>query len=161
MAKMTKKHGFTLVEAVVSLVVLAGTTLIIQLVMQTSSHIRPMTLSTCANWHLFIAELESPKHQFELHDVQPQRLVLVDQSTQKKYWLCEKRTIYLRSQKGGYLPVLTDYEPHSLQLQRLDNRRVLVSAKTTDGKRYYAKVCFRQPKGQRALSRSYVNDHSD
>lgn len=96
MAKMTKKHGFTLVEAVVSLVVLAGTTLIIQLVMQTSSHIRPMTLSTCANWHLFIAELESPKHQFELHDVQPQRLVLVDQSTQKS-------TGYVKSEQFIYV----------------------------------------------------------
>lgn len=161
MAKVTKEHGFTLVDALISLVVLASTSLVIQLVIQTNRHIKPMTLSTCANWYLFVAELESHKHQFELQDVANQRLFLVNRANHKKYSLCENHTIYLRGEKGGYLPVLTDYEQHSLQMQQLDNKRVLVSAKTTDGKRHYAKVCFLQKKRQRVVDSHFTNEHFD
>lgn len=161
MQKIARVTGFTLVEAVISLVVLLATSLIIQLVVQTSRHVRPQTLSSCANWYLFVAELESPKHQFELLETPDQQIVLLDQVNRKKYWLQENHTIYLRGKKGGYLPLLTDYEPHSLQVRQLDERRVAISAKTADGKRYYANLCFLQNKGQRDAGGYSINEHHD
>ena len=161
MHKVGRTEGFTLVEAVISLAVLLGTSVIIQLVVQTSQRLRPMELSSCANWYLFVAELESSKHQFSLQKMEGNHLVLKSGHNDKTYWLCENQTIYLRGPKGGYLPVLTDYQPHTLQMKQLDQRRVEVSAQTKDGQRQYANICFSQKTRQRYVDSHYVDEHHD
>lgn len=147
MSGIKKTSGFTLAETVIALAVLLVTTIIIQMLVQTRSHIRPLLITSTTNWYLFVAELESPKHQFELHDGPGQQLVLLDRSNHKEYWLRENQTVYLRGKKGGYLPLLTDYVPHSLEIHRLDKRRVEISAQTRDGKVHYSTLCFLQERG--------------
>lgn len=158
---MKKTDGFTLIEAVIALVVLLGTTMIIQMLVQSNQHMRKLTNSSTANWYLFVAELESPKHEFELKNVFNQQMCLIDRHNQKRYWLRENQTVYLRGAKGGYLPILTDYQPHTLQVQRLDKRRVEISAQTKDGQKHHATLCFYEKIRQRHAGGNSTNDHSD
>lgn len=59
---MKKTSGFTLAETVIALAVLLVTTIIIQMLVQTRPHVRPLLITSTTNWYLFVAELESPKH---------------------------------------------------------------------------------------------------
>lgn len=160
MGKVERRSGFTLVETIISLVVLLATSLVIQLVIQTGQKIKPFNLSSNANWYLFVAELESPKHSFVLKEAGKQQLILENTNKQKHYYLLENKTIYLRGPKGGYLPLLTDYQPHSLNIRQLDHKRVEISAETEDGRQHSSKITF-LPGRERNVGSDSPNEHFD
>lgn len=160
MGKVSCKSGFTLIETIISLVVLLATSLVIQLVIQTGQRIKPLNLSSDANWYLFVAELESPKHSFALKDVGEQQLVLEDMNKLKFYCLSEHKTVYLRGSKGGYLPLLTDYQPRSLKIRQLDHKRVEISAETADGRQHSSRITFLST-GERNVSSNSTNGYFD
>ncbi|WP_231120574.1 ComGF family competence protein [Limosilactobacillus reuteri] len=106
-----------------------------------------MNLESTITWHLFLRELESVNHRFELMEVRDNWLLLYSQTTDQKYELRENHALYLTCQnKGGYMPLLDSIKNHEYSFTQLDSQRVLIKVTRKDGEKASAIVKFYPPK---------------
>lgn len=145
MAKLKRRKGFTLLEAVLSLCILLCIAILLQLGFQTVRHHQFEDLTPTSDWFLFIEELESNRHSFAVVKVHPQRLDLIDTKNGNEYDLVSGKALYLRGKQGGYLPILLNYQPDTVVFKQVDARRVGIKAQTKDGGKHYAVAVFKDP----------------
>ena len=140
-----KKGAFTLVEATCALIISSLVIINISLVTTSVRQVGKMNLESTITWHLFLRELESINHRFELMEVRDNRLLLYSQTTDQKYELRENHAIYLTCQ-GGYMPLLDNIKNHEYSFTQLDSQRVLIKVTRKDGEKASAIVKFYPPK---------------
>lgn len=142
-----KRRAFTLVEAICALVISTLVIINISLVTTSMRRVGEMNLESTITWHLFLRELESPNHRFELVGIDKNKLLLNSQVTGQKYELRENYTLYLvREDKGGYMPLLDGIKDHEYSVTQLDSQRVLIDVTRKNGKKVSAVVKFYPPK---------------
>lgn len=129
-----KQAAFTLVEGVCALVITALLVININLALTSIKHANQVDLDPTIDWYLFMQELESPTHQFELVRVEQRHLFLYSRTMQKDYELKGSTSLYLSCvQNGGYLPLLDNLKPHCYRFKQLDAQRVLVEVERING----------------------------
>ena len=142
-----KKGAFTLVEATCALIISSLVIINISLVTTSMRQVGKMNLESTITWHLFLRELESVNHRFELMEVRDNWLLLYSQTTDQKYELRENHALYLTCQnKGGYMPLLDNIKNHECSFTQLDSQRVLIKVTRKDGEKASAIVKFYPPK---------------
>lgn len=142
-----KKAAFTLVEAICALIISSLVIINISLVTTSMKQVSKMNLESTIAWHLFLRELESVNHRFELIGIRDKRLLLYSQTTDQKYELRENHALYLtRQDKGGYMPLLDNIKNHEYSFSQLDSQRVLIKVTRKDGEKASAIVRFYPPK---------------
>lgn len=142
-----KKAAFTLVEAICALIISSLVIINISLVTTSMKQVSKMNLESTITWHLFLRELESVNHRFELIGIRDKRLLLYSQTTDQKYELRENHALYLtRQDKGGYMPLLDNIKNHEYSFSQLDSQRVLIKVTRKDGEKASAIVRFYPPK---------------
>ena len=134
-----KKGAFTLVEATCALIISSLVIINISLVTTSMRQVGKMNLESTITWHLFLRELESVNHRFELMEVRDNWLLLYSQTTD--------HALYLTCQnKGGYMPLLDNIKNHECSFKQLDSQRVLIKVTRKDGEKASAIVKFYPPK---------------
>ena len=130
-----KKGAFTLIEATCALIISSLVIINISLVTTSMRQVGKMNLESTITWHLFLRELESVNHRFELMEV-------------RDNWLLrENHALYLTCQnKGGYMPLLDNIKNHEYSFTQLDSQRVLIKVTRKDGEKASAIVKFYPPK---------------
>ncbi|MCD7119254.1 ComGF family competence protein [Limosilactobacillus agrestis] len=112
-----KKKAFTLVEATCALIISSLVIISISLVTTSMKQVSKMNLEPTITWHLFLRELESANHRFELIGIRDNHLLLYSQITDQKYDLKGNHTLYLTCQnEGGYMPLLDNIKDHEYNL---------------------------------------------
>lgn len=157
MAHLKRRSAFTLVESILSLFILLCIAVLLEMLTQTACHYRLENITPTSDWYLFVEELESSRHSFAVTKVYQQKLDLVDTVDCKIYNLISGKCLYLRASRGGYLPILLNYQPRSVVFQRIDARRVAIQAKTKDGRKHYAIAVFKSPR-ECDFSRHHIVD---
>ncbi|MBB1079838.1 ComGF family competence protein [Limosilactobacillus sp. STM2_1] len=138
-----KKPAFTLVEGICALIIASLVVINISLVMTSVKKANRVDLDSSIDWYLFIQELESPNHRFEVVQVQKRHLFLYSQVAQRNYELKGSVNLFLTCvRSGGYLPLLDNVKAHSFSFTQLDSRRVLIEVERTNGKTDSAIVNF-------------------
>lgn len=136
------RKGFTIIECIVSLLILVMITLLIHLVLPTTMQFQNNSLKNTTDWYLFIERLEDSHNRFQIIKVKNNRLFLVNHDNQEYQVESGKHSIYLRTIHGGYLPILINYQLGSIKYQQLDSRNVYVKAKMADGEQKDAVIHF-------------------
>lgn len=101
-AKRNRK-GFTIVEVVMTLVVMGLMLLTIQIVMPLLNHQQSDDLA----WHYALAEIEQNNEAFKITQVRRNRLKLEGRKSTKPYLLLQnKQSLILSTPEGGYVPLM-------------------------------------------------------
>ena len=142
-----RQQSFTMAEAIVALMLMVLVVNLFGLVMGSYQKLAKIDASELTNWYLFIDELESTEHRFELVKVTSNNIILYSEKSGKPYRMQKNKddTIIFLSVvgKGGYLPLL-EGKLHKLTWQQLDQRRVRFMY--TGGRHEQtAVVCFAAP----------------
>lgn len=146
---MVKRQGFTLVECIISLVVLVMITGLVQMAGPLTNQVQGATLKDTTDWYLFVKRLEDEQKDFTLIDVKKDQLTLLCTTNKLEYIVQGGRqTVFLKTKQGGYLPVLVNYQPHTLDFQKLSETDVLVTCQLERGERKNAILHFK-PSGKR------------
>ncbi|MBB1095160.1 ComGF family competence protein [Limosilactobacillus agrestis] len=136
-----KKKAFTLVEATCALIISSLVIISISLVTTSMKQVSKMNLEPTITWHLFLRELESANHRFELIGIRDNHLLLYSQITDQKYDLKGNHTLYLTCQnEGGYMPLLDNIKDHEYSFTQLDSQRVLIKVTRKNGEKMSAIV---------------------
>ena len=131
-----KKGAFTLIEATCALIISSLVIINISLVTTSMRQVGKINIESTITWHLFLRELESVNHRFELMEVRDNWLLLYSQTTDQKYELRENHALYLTCQnKGGYMPLLDNIKNHECSFKQLDSQRVLIRLTSKDGEK--------------------------
>lgn len=136
--------GFTLIEGVLSLVVLAFIMLLMQVFVTASMKISQYSSGKCAlEWHLFLAQLENTSKDWQIQKLESQRLTFIDlkeaenQAIKDPYFEITPYKNQLKIKKrGGYEPLLTKVVSSHFSLI---NQEVSISVVMEDGKQYQSK----------------------
>ncbi len=136
------REGFTIIECIFALMVMAMTILLVQLVLPSALYLQNDSLKNNTDWYLFIERLEDPRCHFKISKVKSNQLILSDCDNEEYQIESGKHSVFLRTVHGGYLPILTNYRPGSLKYHQLNNRNVYVTAKMLDGEEKDAIVSF-------------------
>ena len=136
------REGFTIIECIFALMVMAMTILLIQLVLPSALHLQDDSLKNNTDWYLFIERLEDPRCHFQISKVKSNQLIIIDRNNEEYQIESGKHAVFLRSVHGGYLPILTNYRPGSIKYHQLTSRNVYVTAKMLDGEEKDAIVSF-------------------
>lgn len=113
------------------------------LIVQVSRTSQKTTFNDDLQWYLFVRELESDTHQFELTHVGRYELMLRSRVSAKSYQLeCKDDHMYLTLSHngGGYLPLMTHvkmYHP-----EQLSRSQVQIAVVMDDGSQRIARVHF-------------------
>lgn len=144
-----KRPAFTIIECVCSLLI---TTIIILLVSFLMTDVKKLNLHNLdpeLDWYLFLQEMEAPKHHFILLRVQKHHLYLKSEQSRLDYTLHGYTNLYLTgTSTGGYLPLLDDVAPDQFSFNQLDDRRVQVEVKRTNGKIQRGIIKFYEPRDE-------------
>lgn len=141
-----KRSGFTLLECIISLLVVSMITVLIQLALPAVNQLQTASLKDTTDWYLFLERLEDDQKNFSLVDVQKSYLVLSSTTSSDQYIVQGGRqAIYLRTNHGGYLPILVNYQPRSLSFCKFDSSNVLVNCCLESGERKSAILHFKTP----------------
>ena len=142
-----RQRAFTMAEAIVALALLVLVVNLFGLVMGGYGRLTKVDASEPTNWYLFISELESKDHQFQLVEVAKNGVSVYSKTTNKTYRLSRQASgqyIYLSTEgKGGFLPIF-EGQATKLTWEQVDQRRVRF---TYTGGRHEqtAVVCFSAP----------------
>ena len=74
------REGFTIIECIFALMVMAMTILLIQLVLPSALHLQDDSLKNNTDWYLFIERLEDPRCHFQISKVKSNQLILIDRN---------------------------------------------------------------------------------
>lgn len=132
-----KSRGFTLIECILALLVTSMVVFLIGLFLHSFEKSDHQTIDESAQWYLFLRELESPAHQFQLMNCSDHRLMLNSPVSVKYYQLNGKSShLYLSLQEngGGYLPLLDHVKV--FHAQQISDQQVKFKVETTSGHKY-------------------------
>ncbi|WP_137597497.1 competence type IV pilus minor pilin ComGF [Paucilactobacillus kaifaensis] len=144
-----KKSGFTLIECILALLITSMVAMLIGLFLHSFQKNDHQTIDESAQWYLFLRELESPTHQFQLMSCSDHRLMLNSPISVKYYQLNGKSThLYLSLQEngGGYLPLLDRVK--DFHAQQISDRQVELKVETLSGHKYDNIVIFNKFMGE-------------
>ena len=137
-----RQQGFTIIECMMSLLVLAMITVLIHLVLPNAMHLKHSSLKNKTDWYLFVERLEDPRYRFRVLKVERNILILKSNENEEYQVQEGHNALFLRTKHGGYLPVLVNYQLGSIQYWQLNNDNVYVNAKMMDGEQEDAVINF-------------------
>lgn len=142
---MLKRKGFTILECIVSLLVLVMISGLIQFVIPMTSKINTHSWKDATDWYLFLQRLEDPAYKFRLVKVTSNCLELNSMVNGRNYFLLGgKKAVYLKTMQGGYMPLLVNYQPYSLTFDESGPNSVTVRCRLDNGEEKNAKISFQQ-----------------
>lgn len=142
---MTKRDGFTLVEVVISLIIICMTTLLCEYCLKLINQNKVQDLSGTTDWYLFVDRLENDDHQFRIIGVESDSVKLLSLKNNQEYYLKFGKTIFLRGKKGGYIPILMNYKKNSASVKCYPDQNILiVKGATIDGKKHESHIQFKK-----------------
>lgn len=144
-----KRKGFTLIECILALLVTSMVVILIGLLLHSFEKSDHQSIDESAQWYLFLRELESPTHQFQLMRCSDHRLMLNSPVSVKYYQLNGKSShLYLSLQEngGGYLPLLDHVR--TFHAQQISDRQVEIEVETISGHKYDNIVLFDKFRGE-------------
>ncbi len=142
---MLKRNGFTILECIVSLLVLVMISGLIQFVIPMANKFNTHSWKDTTDWYLFLKRVEDPAYKFRLVKVTSSCLELNSMVNGENYFLLGgKKAVYLKTMQGGYMPLLVNYEPYSLTFYESKPNSVMVSCKLDNGEEKNAKISFQQ-----------------
>ena len=122
-----RQRAFTMAEAIVALALVVLVVNLFGLVMGGYGRLTKVDASEPTNWYLFISELESKDHQFQLVEVARNGVSVYSKTTNKTYRLSRQASgqyIYLSTEgRGGFLPIF-EGQATKLTWEQVDQRRV-------------------------------------
>lgn len=134
-----------MLECIISLVILGIITTLIMVVMPSVRRLQQKSFHDTTDWCLFLQRMESSDYQFRLQDVKTNQLSLYSIAEHESYYVDSgSKAVYLKTDRGGYLPVLVNYCPASLHFRRFNDHCVQVKAKLADGKEQHAIIVFQK-----------------
>jgi competence protein ComGF len=139
---MNKVRAFTLLECVVALLVTVMVAIVINFTLHSFQQQQP-TKDATINWYLFLRELESPSHEFELVDCGKNTIKLHSKTRHKQFDLKhgnQKVYLTLIGNGGGYLPLLDHVK--KFQPRQISDQQVELSIELDDGRQYHGVVKF-------------------
>lgn len=117
----------------------------IMITVPSTSNFQKMSFKDSTDWYLFLQRMESPNYGFQLINTGQDQLLLYSQVEHRNYLVeTGKRAVYLKTERGGYLPILVNYCPDSLEFRRFNEHSVRVQAKLADGKEKHAIIIFKK-----------------
>lgn len=152
--KHGRRHGFTLVECVIGLLVISLVMLSCYFVLRTTTRISRQQMNEPAAWYEFVNKLEGDNWQFTLDQVEAshRRIKLMSLQNGERYELLVSNAgmIYLRklitnTHASGYLPLYGPVVSGGLNFQQLDDQRVRMEVTTREQKKWQAVLCFALP----------------
>ncbi|MBC8744413.1 ComGF family competence protein [Limosilactobacillus caviae] len=144
-----KQAAFTLAEGICALIISSLIIFNISLAITGIKKTNSLNLDPTIDWYLFLHELESDNHRFEIVQVQNQQLLLFSQAAHRNYELKGSNTLYLTCrQGGGYLPLLDGVKPREYSFTQLDSQRVLIEVTRTNGKKVKSVVKLYPPSSE-------------
>ena len=142
---MLKRKGFTILECIVSLLVLVMISGLIQFVIPMASKINTHSWKDATDWYLFLKRLEDPAYKFRLVKVTSNCLEMNSMVNGENYFLLGgKKAVYLKTMQGGYMPLLVNYQPYSLAFYESGSNSVMVICRLDNGEEKNAKISFQQ-----------------
>ncbi|KRM09262.1 ComGF family competence protein [Paucilactobacillus suebicus] len=113
---MKQRFGFTLVECALALMVTSMAVLLINFTIVNFNSVEKINYNDDIQWYIFMRELESNEHKFELKDCTSTKLIMISQVTHKLYRLeCKDGHLYLTTDDGGYLPLMEHVNSYTLK----------------------------------------------
>lgn len=151
---MMKRKAFTLVECLVTLIIMALITILVSLQIRV---IKSSTLRSAAqplDWYVCLTELESSDHQFVLDNVERHKLRLVSRISGLTYELHATDRLYLsREGHGGYMLLFNGIKPGTVMFNGLAGSRVEIEAQRKNGQRIQGVVKFYEKTNNQATDR--------
>ncbi|MEJ6400436.1 competence type IV pilus minor pilin ComGF [Nicoliella lavandulae] len=103
---MSRRDGFTIVESVISIIIVAMVvglmSIVIRSILRYQEHRNNVTA-----FHMYLRMIESPEYQFKYLNHQHHQLIL--SANQKRYVIGQSvNSIRLTTDKGGYVPLIDD-----------------------------------------------------
>lgn len=143
---MKKRNAFTIIECICALMVTTLVVLSISALMTTIRRVNRVDLNNSVDWYMFIQEMESSRHRFELRHVYRRSLLLYSQAARRDYELKGADSFYLTCrQDGGYLPLLDEVKAYDCKFKQLDDQRVLVEVERKNGQQLAGIIKFYPP----------------
>ncbi len=151
---MIREKGFTLLECLIALMIMALITTLVSLQIRVIKSTTVKPSNQPLDWYVCLTELESTDHQFMLERVKRQKLWLTSQHSGLTYELHATDRLYLsRENHGGYLLLFDDIKPGSVMFSKLTGSRVAVKAQRKNGQtilgvvRFYEKTNYQNEGG--------------
>lgn len=142
---MLRKSGFTILECIISLLVLIMIFGLVQITIPLVNSLHSCSGKDTTDWYLFLGKLEDSEYSFQLLAATKHTLLLSSPVHGENYQLQGgKRAVYLKTERGGYLPVLVNYQPNSLEIKRNSRNSVTIACRLESGKMKNAKICFKE-----------------
>ncbi|WP_295729965.1 prepilin-type N-terminal cleavage/methylation domain-containing protein [uncultured Limosilactobacillus sp.] len=142
---MLRKRGFTIIECIISLLVLVMIFGLVQMTIPFLGKLHSNSLKDKTDWYLFLERLEDPDYSFQLLEVTDQSLILTSPFRNDHYIVQGgKKAVYFKAEQGGYLPILVNYQPNSLHFETDGANSVAVTCKLKNGEVQHAKVSFKE-----------------
>lgn len=140
---MRRKKGFTLLECLIALIIMALITTLVSLQIRVIKSATVRSSAQPLDWYVCLTELESADHQFILERVEQQKLWLTSQRSGLTYELHATDRLYLsRENHGGYMLLFDDIKPGSVLFSELTGSRVVVKAERKNGQPILGVVKF-------------------
>lgn len=143
-----KQRGFTLIECILALLITSMVMLTIGWFLHSFEKSDHQSIDESAQWYLFLRELESPTHQFQLMGCGEHRIMLSSPVHVKYYNLDGNDDhIYLTllEHGGGYLPLLDHVQ--KFKTDQISDTQVEIKVETTSGHEYNDIVKFHKFSG--------------
>lgn len=131
---MTHK-GFTLIECALTLMIVAMVAISGNFAIRLFKTSEQRNYNDDLQWYIFLREMESQSHQFQVVEVGDKMLELYSPTSNKYYQLeCKDDHIYLTLAKrgGGYLPLMEHVT--KCQQKKVSDNRVAITITRDDGK---------------------------
>ncbi|WP_076461272.1 hypothetical protein [Limosilactobacillus caccae] len=143
---MKRRAAFTIVECICALLITSLVVLGIGALMTSVRQANRSDLNEAVDWYMFLQELESPRHRFELRHVYRSSLILYGQVAARSYELKGSTCFYLTGgHDGGYLPLIDNLKAYDCDFKQLDEQRVLIEVERKNGQHLAGIVKFYPP----------------
>lgn len=127
----------------------------IMVTIPSTGNFQKTSLKDSTDWYLFLQRMESSNYGFQLINTEKDHLLLYSQTEHRKYSVeTGKQAVYFKTERGGYLPILVNYCPDSIEFRQFNEHSVRVKAKLADGKERHAIIIFKK-------NRQYDTNGSD
>lgn len=140
-----RRHGFTLVECILALLITSMTMVLCGILLHSFEKNDHQIIDESAQWHLFLRELESPTHEFQLMSCGNQRIMLNSPVSTKYYQLIgndEHLYLTLLQDKGGYLPLFDHVK--EFHTNQISSTQVEIKVVTLNGHHFSNVVKFKK-----------------
>lgn len=136
--KTARFSGFTLVEGLLSLLILSFLVMLMQLFVTASLKMSSYTQKKCAlEWHLFLTQLENTSQGWQVQKVESQRLTLISEKEEggkrEPFEITPHKNQLKMKKRGGYEPLLTKVVSSHFSI---NNQEVSIAVVMEDGKKY-------------------------